>query len=80
MPTPAPVPVIHPRQVFTIDSLTQTLGLRRGTVPRELRLKRLRHSKRAGRIWILGEWVVAWLQAGEVCRQRAAAGANGAGD
>jgi hypothetical protein len=74
------VPTINPRQIYTLDSLTKTLSLRPGTLPRELRLGRLRYSKRAGKVWILGEWVLTWLQAGEVRRQRAGTGANGAGD
>jgi hypothetical protein len=77
MATPAPAPIIHPRQVFSIDSLTQTLGLRRGTIPRELRLKRLRYSKRAGKVWILGAWVLAWLQSGEIQRKRTGVEVNG---
>jgi hypothetical protein len=64
------VPTIHPRQVYTIATLTRTLGLKAGTVPRELRLKRLRHAKRAGRIWILGEWVLTWLREGEPAMSR----------
>jgi hypothetical protein len=49
------------------------LGLKKGTLPRELRLGRLRHAKRAGRIFILGRWVLAWLAAGE-CRPAPPAG------
>jgi hypothetical protein len=58
-------PVIHPDQVFTLDALQKTLNLRDGTLAREIRLGRLRSSKRAGRRWILGAWVLEWLQAGE---------------
>jgi hypothetical protein len=63
---PACVPTIAADAVFTIGSLRATLGLRAGTLPRELRLKRLRHSKRAGRVFILGAWVIEWIAAGEV--------------
>ena len=74
------VHTINPRHVYTLDSLTKTLGLRPGTLPRELRLGRLRYSKRAGKVWILGEWVLTWLQGGEVRRKRAGMEANGALD
>jgi hypothetical protein len=80
MEAPASIPTIDPHHVYTLDTLTKTLSLRPGTLPRELRLGRLRYSKRAGKVWILGEWVLTWLQAGEIRRKRAAAGANGAGD
>jgi hypothetical protein len=66
------IPVINPRSVFTIKTLTATLSLKAGTVPRELRLRRLRFSKRAGRVFILGEWVLAWLASGEDRRPAAA--------
>jgi len=71
---PPAAPVIHPRAVFTIASLTASLGLKSGTVPRELRPGRLRHSKRAGKVFILGRWVLSWLQSGERVREPAAAG------
>jgi hypothetical protein len=37
-------------------------------LPREFRKKRLRYAKRAGRVWVLGSWVLEWLEAGEVKR------------
>jgi hypothetical protein len=58
-------PRILPNQIFTIASLTSCLGLKAGTVPREIRLRRLRCSKRAGRVFILGSWVLEWLRDGE---------------
>ena len=63
-------PTIDPRAVYTIATLTDTLGLKAGTLPRELRLGRLRYAKRSGRVWILGRWVLDWLQAGEVRKER----------
>jgi hypothetical protein len=67
------VPVIDPHGVYTIGALTDALGLRPGTLPRELRLKRLRYAKRAGRVLILGSWVLAWIEGGEVKKQADAA-------
>jgi hypothetical protein len=61
----AAVPLIRAGQVYTFGSLKAALGLRPGTLPRELRLGRLRHSKRAGKVFILGEWVLEWVAAGE---------------
>jgi hypothetical protein len=60
------VPVIDANAVYSLGSLTETLSLRPGTLPRELRMKRLRYSKRAGRIWITGRWVLEWLEGGEI--------------
>jgi hypothetical protein len=66
--TAAAVPTIRPGQVYTLAALTDALGLRPGTLPRELRLGRLRHAKRAGKVFVLGEWVLEWLAGGERTR------------
>ena len=66
------IPIIEPHAVFTIQSLTQTLSLKTGTIPRELRLGRLRYAKRAGRVMILGEWALQWITSGEMKRRAAA--------
>jgi hypothetical protein len=68
----APAPTILDNQVFTIASLTECLGLKPGTLPREIRLGRLRCSKRAGRVFILGSWVLEWLTDAEVKPRSAA--------
>jgi hypothetical protein len=64
------IPIIHAQAVYTISSLTEALSLRKGTLPREIRKRRLRYAKRAGRVWILGEWVLEWLKSGEVVRKK----------
>jgi hypothetical protein len=64
------IPVIDSNAVYTRTTLTQTLGLRDGTIPRELRLGRLRYSKRAGKIIILGSWVLEWISSGEIVKRR----------
>jgi hypothetical protein len=51
--------------VYRLHELQALLGLPAGTLPRELRLGRLRSSKRAGCRWVLGIWVREWLAAGE---------------
>jgi hypothetical protein len=71
------VPFIRPNAIFTIASLTEALGLRKGTIPRELRLGRLRFAKRAGRVLIMGSWVLQWIANAEVKRRRPTTSANG---
>lgn len=70
------VPVIHPASVFTKRTLMATLGLKEGTLPREIRLGRLKARKRGGRLYFLGADVLAWLEGGEV-RRPAEADTNG---
>jgi hypothetical protein len=70
------IPLIDPHAVYTLDSLTEALRLKRGCLPRECRLRRLRFGKRGGRVYFLGSWVLEWLRDGEV--KRPAAAANGA--
>lgn len=59
-------PVIDPEAVFTIEQATRTLGLAKNCVPREIRLRRLRAAKRAGRYFILGAWLLEWIRGGEL--------------
>jgi hypothetical protein len=73
-----PAPVIHPNAVYTMNTLRRALGLRPGSLPRALRRAELRYAKRCGRNFILGSWVLHWLEGGEVTRApRAAAERNG---
>ena len=58
------IPIVPPHAIFTVASLQATLGLKKGSLPREIRLKRLKAHKRCGRYFILGADVLAWL-AGE---------------
>ena len=60
------IPVIDPRAIFSLGTARLTLGLRKNCLPREIRLGRLRAAKRAGRTWILGAWLLEWLEGGEV--------------
>jgi hypothetical protein len=64
------VPIIDPNGVYTMATARMTLGLRENCLPREARLGRLRVSKRAGRHFVLGKWLLQWLESGEVCRTR----------
>jgi hypothetical protein len=62
--------LIHPRAVYTLQSAREALSLAKATLPREIRLRRLRASKRAGRYFILGAWLLQWLRDGEISRAR----------
>jgi hypothetical protein len=57
-----PAPVIDPNAVFGVESAQQALGLRRSTLAREIRLGRLKVSKRGGRYYLLGEWLLDWIR------------------
>ena len=67
---------IDPDGVYTPAIISERLGLTKGTLPREIRLRRLRVSKRAGRYFLLGVWVLEWLRGGEVRRAGAATDSN----
>jgi hypothetical protein len=62
--------VIDPHAAYTIASLREALGLTKTTVAREVRLRRLRVSKRAGKYFVLGAWVLQWLRDGEAHREQ----------
>jgi hypothetical protein len=55
-------------------ALTESLSLNASTLRREVRLRRLRAGKRAGKLYFLGSWVLEWLESGELVRARAHAG------
>lgn len=62
--------VINPNSVFTAAQARAALGLAKATIAREIRLGRLRVSKRAGRHFIKGEWLIEWIAAGEITPRR----------
>jgi hypothetical protein len=61
-----PAVVIDPNGVYGVESAQQTLGLRRSTLAREIRLGRLQVAKRGGRYFILGRWLISWLEEGRL--------------
>jgi hypothetical protein len=69
---------ILPDAVYDLEAARTALGLTKTTLSRELRLGRLRCSKRAGRIYVLGEWLLEWLRAGEVHKSHQMPGTGGA--
>ncbi len=65
----APMPHrIDPTAVYSVLEAQAALKLKRSTIRRELREGRLRVSKRAGRYFLLGEWLLEWLRGGEIRR------------
>ena len=61
--------VIHADGVYTVEDLRRVFGLKASSVRREVRLGRLRMSKRCGRHYCLGKWVLQWLESGELKRR-----------
>jgi hypothetical protein len=60
--------LIQPAAVYDLEAARTALVLSKTTLNRELRLRRLRYAKRAGRYWILGEWLLQWIRDGEARR------------
>jgi hypothetical protein len=60
--------VIDPNGVFSKKQLQEALQLRNSTLRREVREKRLRVSRLAGKYWFLGSWILEWLAGGELKR------------
>jgi len=58
--------IIMRNAVYDLETARSALGLSKNTLNREVRLGRLRVSKRAGKYFMLGEWLLDWLRAGEV--------------
>jgi hypothetical protein len=68
-PTAAPdVHAIDPNGVYFVDTFQLIFRLRKSSLRREIRENRLRVSKRCGRYYLLGEWILAWLRDGELNR------------
>jgi hypothetical protein len=72
--------VIVPTAVYDLVQARAALGLARGTLRREIRLRRLRVSARGGKRYILGSWLLQWLEAGELPHPSASGHALLAGD
>jgi hypothetical protein len=61
--------IIHPCAIYAVESLRVAPGLSKSTIGRGVRLGRLRVTKRAGKYFLLGGWVLEWLRTGEVHRR-----------
>jgi hypothetical protein len=63
-----PVHVLHDAGIYFPEDAQRLLKLKRSTLRREIRERRLRVSKRAGRYFILGRWIREWIENGELHR------------
>jgi hypothetical protein len=70
---PLEVHEIRGSAVYSVEEAQRALHLRRSTIRREVREGRLRVSRRAGRYFILGQWLVEWIEGGEISRRRGGA-------
>jgi hypothetical protein len=74
---PGPLLVLHSRAVFLAADAAAALRLSASTFRREIRLGRLKICKRAGRYFVTGRQLLAWLEGGEVQPRRPAVCDNG---
>lgn len=58
--------VIDPTGVYLRAHVCELLGVQLSTLRREIRAGRLRVSRRAGRYYFLGDWLLEWIRTGEV--------------
>ena len=63
---PPPPVLIEPNGVYRPAWLWKALGLTKSTISTEVRQRRLRVARRAGRHYLLGTWVLEWIASGEV--------------
>src|SRR4051794_16914603 len=61
--------LIEENAVYSAPAVQQALGLAKGTLRREIRLGRLQVSRRAGRYYFMGSWLLEWLRGGLVRRR-----------
>jgi hypothetical protein len=72
--------VIVPTAAYSIEQARAALGLKKTSIRREVREGRLRVSVRAGRRYLLGAWLLQWIEEGELHQQQRPemSGASGA--
>jgi hypothetical protein len=68
---PVAVHAVEPTGVYFVDTFRKLFRLRKSTLRREVREGRLRVARRAGRYYLLGEWILEWLRGGELPRRPA---------
>ncbi|MGF1583042.1 MAG: hypothetical protein ACFCD0_27295 [Gemmataceae bacterium] len=73
-PIQRPHVVVESNAVFTLVTARAALGTAKNCLPREIRKRRLRVSKRGGRYYILGKWLLEWIEEGEIIRKPERAG------
>lgn len=62
---PAEIHVIQPNAVYFPEDLRRLFKLRANSIRYEKRSGRLKVSRRCGRYYILGRWLIEWLEKGE---------------
>jgi hypothetical protein len=67
-PAAPAIHVIDPNGVYGVDDAIRIFRLRKSTIRREIREGRLRVSKRSGRYFLLGKWLIEWIEEGELKR------------
>lgn len=60
---------INAGAVYTPPALAELLGANVEAILRDVRAGKLRSSRRCGKRFILGAWVVQWLSEGEQARR-----------
>lgn len=55
---------IDPDNIYSADGLRKVLRLSKSSLANEIRRERLRASRRCGRYWFKGEWVLDWISRG----------------
>jgi hypothetical protein len=61
-----PQAVIHPRAIYYLADLSRLFGFRASTVRTARRSSGLRVGRRAGRVFVMGSWLLEWFQSGEL--------------
>jgi hypothetical protein len=65
---PTVITIIDPNAVLDASHVQALLGLRKSSLRREIREKRLRVAKRCGRHFFLGRWILEWIEGGELAK------------
>jgi len=73
-------PVIEPLAPYRRHQVAQLLGMPLAGVRAAIKSEGLRRSRRRGRDYILGEWLLEWIKAGEVVRPAVKATEHEAGE
>lgn len=63
---PPAVPIIAPAAVYDLAAFRRLFGVSKSCAAREFRMGRLRVSRRGGKHFILGAWILDWIEAGEI--------------
>src|SRR5262249_21734273 len=61
---------IHPTSVYSVDEAQAILRLKDSSIRREVREGRLKVAKRCGRYYLLGKWIIEWLETGQLKRDQ----------